>query len=345
MQALALRIIGILLMLTALAVTLAHAPDRSVESLVARWAQPPSDFMVVKGQLVHYRDEGPREDATPLVLVHGTSASLHTWEGWVTALRGAKRVITFDLPGFGLTGPFAGAYTPDDYRADTLARFTLDFLDALHVRRFDIGGNSLGGEVAWRVATLAPDRVERLVLVDASGYAFEPEHVPIGFQFARLPVLNRIGEILTPRVLIEDSLRDVYGDPSKVTGALVDRYFELALREGNRHALSERLREIATDLAPERIRSLHVPTLILWGGRDRLIPPANGRAFEHDIAGSRLVVFPALGHVPQEEDPQQSVAPVRSFLGLAPAVVPAGAASPPAVGGGMPEPALGASAS
>ena len=317
MQALALRTIGILLMLLALAVTLAHAPDRSVESLVARWAQPPSDFMVVKGQLVHYRDEGPREDPAPLVLVHGTSASLHTWEGWVAALRGAKRVITFDLPGFGLTGPFTGAYAPDDYHADTLARFTLDFLDALHVRRFDIGGNSLGGEVAWRVATLAPDRVERLVLVDASGYAFEPEHVPIGFQFARLPVVNRLGELLTPRVLIEDSVRDVYGDPSKVTGALVDRYFEMTLREGNRHALSERLREIATDLAPERIKSLHVPTLILWGERDRLIPPANGRAFERDIAGSRLVVLPGLGHVPQEEDPQASVAPVRTFLGLA----------------------------
>jgi pimeloyl-ACP methyl ester carboxylesterase len=344
MQAFALRITGILLMLAALAVTLAHAPDRSVESLVARWAPPPSDFMVVKGQLVHYRDEGPREDPAPLVLVHGTAASLHTWEGWVAALRGAKRVITFDLPGFGLTGPFTGAYAPDDYRADTLARFTLDFLDALHVGRFDIGGNSLGGEVAWRVATLAPERVDRLVLVDASGYAFEPGHVPIGFQFARLPVVNRIGEVLTPRALIEDSVRDVYGDPSKVTGALVDRYFEMQLREGNRHALSERLREIATDLAPERIKSLHVPTLILWGERDRLIPPVNARSFERDIAGSRLVVFPGLGHVPQEEDPQASVAPVRSFLGLAPAAVPT-AATASTAGGTAPAAAVGASAS
>jgi pimeloyl-ACP methyl ester carboxylesterase len=323
MQAFVLRITGILLMLTALAATLAHAPDRSVESLVARWAPPPSDFMVVKGQLVHYRDEGPRDDATPLVLVHGTSASLHTWEGWVSALRQSKRVVTFDLPGFGLTGPFTGTYAPDDYRADTLARFTLDFLDALHVRRFDIGGNSLGGEVAWRVASLAPDRVDRLILVDASGYAFEPEHIPIGFQFARLPVFSKIGETFTPRVLIEDSVRDVYGDPSKVTPALVDRYFELNLREGNRHALSERLREIATDLAPDRIKSLHVPTLILWGERDRLIPPVNAQHFQRDIAGSRLVMFPGLGHVPQEEDPQASVAPVRAFL-LSPSGPPGG---------------------
>src|SRR6478609_5925070 len=106
MQSFVLRITGILLMLAALAATLAHAPDRTVESLVARWALPPSDFMVIKGQLVHYRDEGPRDDPMPLVLVHGTSASLHTWEGWVAALRPGRRVVTFDLPGFGLTGPF-----------------------------------------------------------------------------------------------------------------------------------------------------------------------------------------------------------------------------------------------
>jgi pimeloyl-ACP methyl ester carboxylesterase len=314
MQALALRVTGILLMLAALAITLSHAPDRSVESLVARWAPPPSDFMVVKGQLVHYRDEGPRDDPAPVVLLHGTASSLHTWEGWVAALRPTRRVVTFDLPGFGLTGPFSGAYPPDDYRADTLARFTLDVLDALHVRRFVIGGNSLGGEVAWRVATLAPDRVDRLILVDATGYAFQPEHIPIGFELARLPVVSRIAEVLTPRVVIEDSVRDVYGDPSKVTGALVDRYFELTLREGNRRALGERLQEIGTDLAPERIKSLHVPTLILWGQRDRLVPPVNAQSFQRDIAGSQLVMLPGLGHVPQEEDPQASFAPVRRFL-------------------------------
>src|SRR5689334_20786221 len=122
-----LRLIGGLMILSAIALTLAHAPDRPVESLVARWAPPPSDFMQVKGQLVHYRDEGPRNDPVPLVLIHGTSASLHTWEGWVAALKGQHRVISFDLPGFGLTGPSAS----EDYRGETYARFTLDVLDAL----------------------------------------------------------------------------------------------------------------------------------------------------------------------------------------------------------------------
>ena len=328
MQAL-VRAFGVLLMLTALAVTLAHAPDRSVDSLVTRWAPPPSDFMDVKGQLVHYRDEGPRGDPSPLVLIHGTASSLHTWQGWVGSLHARKRVITFDLPGFGLTGPFDGQYPRDDYHADNLARFTLDLLDALHVQRFTIGGNSLGGEVAWRVAAMAPSRVDKLILVDATGYAFVPEHIPAGFQLARMPGLNRLGEFLTPRSVVEDSVRDVYGDPSRVTGALVDRYFEMMLREGNRHALNLRMAVIASDLAPERIRTLKLPTLILWGGKDRLVPPVNAQRFHADIAGSQLVVFPALGHVPHEEDAQQSVAPVRAFLGLdGPVAAPAAASGP-----------------
>jgi len=315
MQAL-VRAFGVLLMLTALAVTLTHAPDRSVDSLVTRWAPPPSDFMYVKGQFVHLRDEGPRDDTTPLVLIHGTASSLHTWQGWVGDLRARKRVITFDLPGFGLTGPFTGQYPRDDYHADNLARFTLDLLDALHVQRFAIGGNSLGGEVAWRVAAMAPSRADRLILVDATGYAFVPEHIPAGFQLARVPGLNRLGEFLTPRSVVEDSVREVYGDPSRVTGALVDRYFEMLTREGNRRALNLRMEVIASDLAPERIKTLKLPTLILWGAQDHLVPPVNAQHFHTDIAGSQLVVFPGLGHVPQEEDAQQSVAPVRAFLSL-----------------------------
>jgi len=315
MQAL-VRAFGVLLMLTALAVTLAHAPDRSVDSLVTRWAPPPSDFMYVRGQFVHFRDEGPRDDPAPLVLLHGTAASLHTWQGWAGALRARKRVITFDLPGFGLTGPFTGEYPRDDYRADNLARFTLDFLDAQHVQRFAIGGNSLGGEVAWRVAAAAPTRVERLILVDATGYAFVPERIPVGFQAARIPVINRISEFLTPRTLVEDSIKDVYGDPSRVTGALVDRYFEMMTREGNRHALNMRMQVIANDIASDRIKTLKLPTLILWGAQDHLVPPVNAERFHHDIAGSRLVVFPGLGHVPMEEDAQGTVAPVKAFLEL-----------------------------
>ncbi len=315
-----LRAFGVLLLLTTLAVALSRAPDRSAESLVARWAPPPSDFIEVQGQVVHLRDEGPRNDPLPIVLIHGTSASLHTWEGWAAALKGQRRVIRFDLPGFGLTGPwsdtFSGNYPHERYQGDAYARFTLALLDVLKVQHAVLAGNSLGGEVAWRTAFLAPERVAALVLVDAAGPAFTPLHVPIGFQIARVPVLNRVMESLLPRPLVARSVAAVYGNPAKVTEELVDRYYELTLREGNRRALSTRLQALKSGEDAERIATLKLPTLILWGGRDRLIPPTVAQQFQQQIAGSQLHVFAALGHVPQEEDPAATVAAVKVFLGL-----------------------------
>lgn len=312
------RVVGLLLMASALALALSRAPDLPVQSLVARWAPPPSEFIDLNGQLVHLRDVGPRSDAVPLVLVHGTSASLHTWEGWSGALQAQHRIISFDLPGFGLTGPLSGRYAAWSYRGDDLARFVLELLDHLQVRRFAIAGNSLGGEVAWRVASLAPDRVQRLVLVDAAGYELKPESVPIGFRLATLPGANHLFEWLLPRGVVEASVRSVYGDPAKVTPQLVDRYFELTLREGNRGALVRRLQAQAIDqqgvaTSVARIRALKVPTLVIWGGRDRLIPLPMAQRFHADIAGSRLVVFDTLGHVPHEEDPLATAAALQSF--------------------------------
>jgi pimeloyl-ACP methyl ester carboxylesterase len=314
MAAALLRLVGLLLIASAIAVALSRAPDRPVQTLVARWAPPPSEFIEVKGQLVHLRDEGPRNDPAPLLLLHGTCASLHTWDGWATALKARHRVIRIDLPAFGLTGPFTGQYASDDYRGDTYARFVLDVLDALRVARVVVAGNSLGGEVAWRAATLAPQRFAKLILVDATGYAFAPDEIPLGFRVARLPVLIRIAEHLLPRAMVEASLRSVYGDPSRVSAELVDRYFELTLREGNRRALGLRLQQLEMGNDAARIKSLALPTLVLWGGRDRLVPPDTARRFAADIRGARLAVFDSLGHVPQEEDPARTAASVIDFL-------------------------------
>ena len=264
--------------------------------------------------MVHLRDEGPRDDAAPLLLLHGTGASLHTWDGWAAALTPRRRVIRIDLPGFGLTVPFSGSYAADDYRGDTYARFVIDLLDALRIPRASIGGNSLGGEVAWRAVSLAPQRFERLILVDATGYAFVPDELPIGLQLARIPLLNRLGEYLLPRAVVAASLRSVYGDPSRISEALVERYFELALREGNRRALRLRMQQLEMGAHAERIKTLSLPTLVLWGGRDRLVPPGYAERFASDIRGAQRVMFDTLGHVPQEEDPARTVAAVARFL-------------------------------
>jgi pimeloyl-ACP methyl ester carboxylesterase len=315
-----LRAVGVLILLTVIAVALSRAPDRGVQTLVARWAPPPSDFVEVKGQLVHIRDEGPRHNGVdsppPLLLIHGTSASLHTWEGWVAGLKGQRRVISFDLPGFGLTGPFAGQYAPEDYSGEAYAGFVLDLLDHLQLQRVVIAGNSLGGDVAWRTALRAPQRVQSLILVDSAGLPLTGAQVPLAWQVARIPLLGRLLESMLPRSLVAQGLAGVYGDPTRITPELVDRYFELTLREGNRRALGQRLRSWVPGEGSERLAEVRQPTLLLWGGRDRLIPPAVGAEFERRIQGSKRVVFDELGHVPHEEDPARTLVPVRAFLGL-----------------------------
>jgi pimeloyl-ACP methyl ester carboxylesterase len=287
-----------------------RVPDRPVSALQAQWAPPPSQFIAVRGMQVHLRDEGPRDDPVPIVLLHGTSASLHTWEGWTRELTRERRVIRFDLPGFGLTGPSPdGIYTVESY-VDTV----LAVADRLGVQRFVLAGNSLGGYVAWATAVLHPERVERLILVDAAGYPFRSQSVPLAFRIARTPILNVLMRDVLPRGVVERSLRDVYGDATRVTPGLVDRYFDLATRTGNRAALVARFDQTKPGSLAERVPEIQVPTLILWGGKDRLIPLEFGERFGRDIHGSRLVVFDALGHVPHEEDPARTVAAVLPFM-------------------------------
>jgi pimeloyl-ACP methyl ester carboxylesterase len=293
-------------------VIFAWAPERPVSELKGRWAKPPSIFVNVAGMSVHLRDEGPRTDRKPIVLLHGTSSSLHTWEGWAQALKNKHRVIRFDLPGFGLTGP-----SPENiYTIESYSQFVIDVLDKLRVESCVLAGNSFGGYVSWVTAAMYPDRVKAIILVDASGYKFKPASVPIGFRIARMPVLNRLAANILPRSLIESSLKNVYGDPGKVNSDLIDLYFDIAVRKGNRHALLERFKQSSTGEMAHRINEIKAPTLILWGGRDRLIPLEIGKRFNRDIANSQLVIFDNLGHVPQEEDPIRTVAEVDTFVSM-----------------------------
>lgn len=299
-----------LVVLSALLIALAWAPDRPVSELTARWAPPPSTFVELNGMRVHLRDEGPREDPAPIVLLHGTSASLHTWEGWARALRTTRRVVRFDLPGFGLTGP-----SPDGrYDHESYERFVSAMLDRLEIKRAVVGGNSFGGRVAWGFAVAHPERVASLVLVDAGGYPMVAASMPIGFRLARTPVIKHLASAVLPRWMVQSSVRNVYGDPSKVTPELIDLYYDLATREGNRKALVQRFDQAPAGPGSEKIATLKTPTLILWGGRDRLIVPEHAEHFHRDIAGSQLVVFDDLGHIPHEEDPVRTVAAVQAFL-------------------------------
>ena len=293
-----------------LMIVLTWAPDKPVSELTTQWAPAPSQFIDVKGLSVHLRDEGLRNDPVPIMLIHGTSSSLHTWEPWVAALKEQHRVITMDIPGFGLTGP----NTQNDYSNAAYTQFILDLMDKLQLSRVVLGGNSLGGEIAWQVAAAAPARIDKLILVDAAGYPFTPAAIPVGFKIARMPEMAWVMQHTLPRNLMESSVKNVYGNPDKVTPALVDRYEAMTLRAGNRHALGLRFTQLDAGRTADKIKTIKLPTLILWGGKDKLIPPDNAERFHQDIAASKLVLFDQLGHVPQEEDPVTTIAAVKDFL-------------------------------
>ncbi len=287
-----------------------HAPDLPVDALRARWAPPPSQWRAVDGLTAHVRDEGVATDSVPVLLLHGTSASLHTWEGWSAVLRPTRRVISVDLPGFGLTGPDPRA----DYRVERYTRFVVALMDSLHVARVDLVGNSLGGEIAWHVAARHPARVHRLVLIDPAGFPVASQSVPLGFRLARDRRFSWLMTRILPRRVVTASVRDVYGDTTRVTDALVDRYLALTRRAGNRAALPARFAQSRPGADTMLLTRVISPTLILWGARDRLIPPATAARFQHLLPGAQVLLYPGLGHVPHEEDATRTATDALAFL-------------------------------
>lgn len=317
-----MRLIGLLILALAIVLAWAKAPERSPESLVAAWAPTPSEFTPWHDMVVHVRDQGPRHARTPVVLLHGTASSLHTWEGWVRQLSEHHRVISLDLPGFGLTGPWRGRDASRPYNAEQDARFLLDFLRQQGVERMVLAGNSLGGEVAWRAAVMAPERVAGLILVDSAGLPLGAgPQLPAGDRpgnrfpsWLGAPPVQWLGEHLWPQSLVTRSLNHLWGDPERLSERSIQRHFELMLRQGNRAALLQRLAQWQPGQDAHLLGTLAVPTLVLWGEKDPLLPLEQGQLMTQSIPGAELVVLPGLGHVPQEEDPIHSVIPVLSFL-------------------------------
>lgn len=304
--------IGIaVLLLVGAAVAWAWTPEGDARKLEAKYADARSRFMALPdGLRVHTVDEGPR-DAPVLLLVHGSNASLHTWEPWSRSLRGRWRIVRLDLPGHGLTG----AHPKADYSEDVFVGVIDGVARALRLPRFVIAGNSMGGEFAWKYAVAHPDRVRGLVLIDASGAPdAQPKQVPIGFRIVQSPVLKPIVRHLTPRVVIEQSLKDSMSVQSVITPAMVDRYWELLLYPGNRDATLDRSGFPRRDASPAEMARIRAPTLIMWGAEDKLIPLANGRWYAGHIAGARLVAYPGVGHIPMEELPDRSAADLARWL-------------------------------
>ena len=310
-----LALLGILV----IAFLIFRTPDTDAADMRAKYGGPPSQFVEIgEGVTVHLRDEGPK-DAPAIILLHGSNADLHTWEPWVEALKRQYRVIRFDQVGHGLTGPDP----KDDYSRDNYVADILEVADALGLKQFVLGGNSMGGKHALAFAAAHPDRLTGLVLVDGSGgpmLKLDPKEKDedsgnIGFTIARMPGVNLLVEQITPRSLIAQSLEQSVSVKSVASEAAVDRYWELLRYPGNRRATLKRFSQPYDPLSEAEIAKVTTPTLILWGEEDRLIPVEAGRWLANTMPNSRLVVYPKIGHLPQEEAPAATLADLEPWLG------------------------------
>ena len=295
----------IILLLVANVLFFAYTDDIPVEQLEEKYANDASKFIEIDGMQVHYRDEG---SGMPLVLIHGTAASLHTWDAWTNELKNNYRVIRLDIPAFGLTGP----HPAQDYSIETYASFIDHFLAKLNVDSIYLSGNSLGGNIAWYYAAEHPEKVKKLILIDPSGYPRDGE-MPWIFKLARTPVLNSIIRYITPKSIIEKNLQQVYFDDSKITSKLIDRYYDMALREGNRTAFIDRAKTDMIDHT-SKLKALTTPTLLIWGKEDSWIPVSDGNRFLSDLPNAQLVILENSGHVPMEENPEESLEILLNFL-------------------------------
>ena len=282
------------------------SPDKSLAELSPKYAsiEQGSKFVKIEGSKIHYRDQGK---GYPIVLIHGTGASLHTWDEWTRTLTKYFRVIRIDLPAYGLTGEDPKKrYSSKDY-VDLLHAF----LKEHQVNRFYLAGNSLGGLVSWLYASYYPEEVEKLLLLDPSGFPFKG--TPMVIQMAKTPIINLFLRYLTPKSFIKQNLEEVFYQDDLVTPALIDRYYDLTLYDGNRQAFIDRA-YIEREDYTERLTLIEAPTLILWGENDEWIPVADAQKFDKEIKNSEVVIMPETGHVPMEERPVESVAIALEFL-------------------------------
>jgi len=313
------------------------ALDKSTEELLPKYASAASQFVTLpSGATVHFRDEG-HPDGPVLLLVHGSNASLHTWEPWVKILSDEYRVITLDLPGHGLTG----THESDDYSRAGQVAFVKALVDHLGLRGFVMGGNSMGGGVTLQYAVTHGEDLTGLIPVSSSGMPRDAgtSSPPLAFRLAATPVINQLMLVITPRSIVENGLKHSIEDDSLVTEAMIDRYFDMTLHDGNRGATRARFqgyanRGAADDGLSEALKDVDLPTLIIWGENDPLIPVESAHKMKEALPQAKLVIYENVGHIAMEEVPETSAAEVRAFMaGIN--IVPQ-AAAPPAVLCGAP---------
>jgi pimeloyl-ACP methyl ester carboxylesterase len=264
------------------------------------------------GVRINYYEAG---QGPPVILLHGFGASAYSWRFLAPALARDHRVLTIDLKGYGLSAkPEDGKYALSD-QADLVAAF----IRARDLHDLVVIGHSMGGGVTlmayFNVAGDAPARINKLVLIDSAGY---PQKMPWFIWLAQAPVLGPVGsQLLPPRFATAQVLRKCYYHKDRITDAQIDTYAYYGSLPGAREALVATARQIVPEdieAVTARYKTIRVPVLIIWGAQDEVVPVSVGYNFKRDIPTSKLVILPECGHIPPEEEPQETIRLITQFL-------------------------------
>lgn len=306
-----IRGLAILAALLVIAFLVFRTPDTDADEMRAKHALGASQFVELpNGMNVHLVDEGPK-DAPAIVMLHGSFASLHTWQEWADALKDDYRIIRYDQRAHGLTGPAPDpAYARENF-ADDLNLVA----DELGLDTFVLVGSSMGGNIAVTYALENAERLDGLVLVGSSGAPVESDGGGmLAYTISQTPGLNRIMRYVTPRSMVAKSLSQSVSNQNVVTEEAIDRYWELARYPGTRDATRIRLATQRPPYAAEQMVSLGVPTLLVWGEEDALVSFDGAKWFDQHIPNSRLISYQNIGHLPMEEHAEQSAKDLREWL-------------------------------
>ncbi len=282
-------------------------PDKSKAELEKIYGSPKNAYVSALGVQLHYQDTGPSKNTIPILFLHGFGASLQTWDTWAQALSEDYRVISVDLPGFGLTGEDPSGIYTDQRSVEVLEAF----LKELKILKVVLVGNSMGGKFAWQFAARYPNQVSKLVLISPDGYASP------GIEYGKkseVPAIAELYRYFFSKDFLAMNLEPAYANPGTLNDALVNRYYDLMLAPGVRGAILARMQQTVLQDPVPSLASIQVPTLLIWGEKDAFIPISNSNDYLKVMPNAKRVSLPNIGHLPQEEQPSIGLQVLKEFL-------------------------------
>ena len=282
-------------------------PDKSKAELEKIYGSSNNSYVSTLGVNIHYQDTGPSKNPIPILFLHGFGASLQTWDTWAESLSEEYRVISVDLPGFGLTGEDPSGIYTDERTVEVLEAF----LKALQIPQVVLVGNSMGGKFAWQFAARYPNQVAKLVLISPDGYASP------GIEYGKkseVPAVANLYKYFFSKTFLAMNLEPAYADPKTLNDTLVNRYYDLMLAPGVRGAILARMQQTSLQDPVPSLSSIKTPTLLIWGEKDAFIPITNSNDYLKVMPNVKRVSLPNIGHLPQEEQPTLGLAALKEFL-------------------------------